>query len=47
MCDNLCFVEAVFLYCFWKENSLLNLFVSLSVFLILCHLILALAINRM
>lgn len=34
MCNNLYFVEVVFLYYFLKENSLLNLFVSLAVFLI-------------
>lgn len=34
MCNNFYFLNDVFLYCLWKENSLLNLFVSLSVFLI-------------
>lgn len=34
MCKYCYFLDGVFLYCLWKENSLLNLFVSLSVFLI-------------
>lgn len=34
MYNNFYFLDGVFLYCLWKENSLLNLFVSLSVFLI-------------
>lgn len=33
-CNNFYFLDGIFLYCSWKENSLLNLFVSSSMFLI-------------